>query len=348
MKVLFAYNITASDNEYVSRLIEISQAIDEVEITASLEEFWSPTTRYDAIIINWPDYLFRWKRDISDAEVEKLIALLDEYKKSNTKIITILHDEYAHHSRSENRNKIFDICYQNCDVLAHLGEFSLKKYKEEFRHLKVEHKLLYHPAYKYFDFDLDNLKTRTSLGFKPKDFIIIVPGGVRHQYEEDYINKIFKSLKIKNKKLIYVRASHIDKPKKELSPKFLTFKTKELFVKIFHKRHYKYKFLDSKVLSQYLTIADLIILPRIDILNSGNVILGSQYDKLIIGPKIGNIDEWLIRFDQISIDPKDVDKNIENNSLHLTVMDYIKKNASHKKHIYGDETILQQLQEILS
>lgn len=346
-KILYAYDLVENDNEYMERMIAISKTIDNLEIISSLNEFWKPSTQYDAIIINWPDYLFRWKPNISDAEIEKLQKHLDYYKECGTKIITVLHDEYAHHSRSENRNLIFDICFQNSDILAHLGEFSQKKYSEKFKSLNVKHKLLYHPTYKYFNFDLNKEKIRRAFGFKPKDFVIIVPGGVRHQYEEDYVNKIFQKIKIKDKNLIYLRANHINKPLKKTTLRFVLFKLKERYIQLFYKRSYKYKFLDSEVLSKYFTIADLVILPRIDILNSGNVILGSQYNKLIIGPKIGNINEWLIKFNQISIQPNSVEDKTFSKSITTDIKYHLENQSNHTQYLYNDEVIAQQLSDIL-
>ncbi|ASW75058.1 hypothetical protein IQ37_00330 [Chryseobacterium piperi] len=348
-KILYAYDLVENDNEYMERMVEISKTIENLEVVSSLNEFWKPTTHYNAIVINWPDYLFRWKRNISDSEVEKLQSLLEYYKKCGTKIITVLHDEYAHRSRSENRNLIFDICFQNSNILAHLGEFSQKEYSEKFKNLNIKHKLLYHPKYKYFNFDLNKENVRKAFGFKPKDFIIIVPGGIRHQYEEDYVNKIFNNIKIKHKKLIYLRATHIDKPiKKITSRRFIFFKLKERYIQLFHKRVYKYKFLDSKILSEYFTAADLVILPRIDILNSGNVILGSQFNKLIIGPKIGNINEWLLKFNHISILPSSVDNKSFSETITTEIKHHLENQSKHTEISYiTDQLIAQQLSDIL-
>ena len=344
--ILFAYNIVEHDNEYVSRLVEIAQGIENLKVTVSLEEFWNPKIKYDAVIINWPDYLFRWKRDISDTEVEKLIYIFDHYKKNGTQIITVLHDEYAHHSRSQNRDRIFDICYQECDVLAHLGNYSLKKYSDLYKHLPATHKLLFHPSYRSFDLSLSGEKTRNLLDLKKKDFIIIVPGGIRHQYEEDYVNKIFENIKIKNKKLIYLRASHINKPAKAFTFSFISFKLKERYLQIFKKTSYKYKFLPSPVLSAYFVVSDLIILPRLDILNSGNVILGTQYDKLIIGPEIGNIKEWLEKFDQISIDPNSIQEDSFSKNITGEILTSLKR-TDRCALVYDDNVIAKQLSDIL-
>ncbi|MGB7500402.1 MAG: hypothetical protein WA897_11025, partial [Moheibacter sp.] len=60
MKILFAYDTTDHDNEFVRIHIGLLKELGH-EVTASLHEFWHPTTEYDFVIINWPDYFYGFR-----------------------------------------------------------------------------------------------------------------------------------------------------------------------------------------------------------------------------------------------------------------------------------------------
>lgn len=53
-----------------------------------------------------------------------------------------------------------------------------------------------------------------------------------------------------------------------------------------------------------MSAADLVFIPRIDILNSGNVFLGLTFNKIVVGPAVGNIEEQLKELDLPVFDPK--------------------------------------------
>lgn len=128
-KILFAYNFISEDNEYVKRLYQITSLVENVELYSGLEEFWNPSREYDFIIINWPDYLFDWKRNLTDEDIKKIDSILDHYKSLKTKIINIRHDTYPHADKSKNAVKLYDLVNIKSDVIVHLGENSLSDYK---------------------------------------------------------------------------------------------------------------------------------------------------------------------------------------------------------------------------
>src|SRR5690606_6559892 len=143
-----------------------------------------------------------------------------------------------------------------------LGNYSLDKYQNDPAYQSQEHFLLYHPLFKEFNFDLDKSEIRKKHGFGADDFIVIVPGGIRHKKEEEWSISAFNQLKIKNKHLIFLRASHIYKPYKNEPFKYFLYHLKYQFIKAIYKRRYFHKFMSNQTLSELFSIADLVILPR--------------------------------------------------------------------------------------
>lgn len=347
-KLLFAYDLIQNDNEYVGRLVEITKSIQELKVYVSLKEFWRPTQRYDYIIINWPDYLFNWRIDINQKDILNLENIFEYYKSLGTKIVTILHDEYAHSDRTNFSKKIFDICYQKCNTIAHLGKYSYLKYKSNSSYSQPKHKIIYHPLFKDFNFSINKYEARKILKISDKDFYIIVPGGIRHDYEYDYVLNIYNKIKIKNKKIHFLRSTAIKKPLKGCNKEFLTYKLNEYLEYKFKGIKHSYKFMPSLKLSEYFIASDLVILPRVDILNSGNITLSTQFNRLVLGAEIGNIKEWLKIFNHMGIDKNNITE-LDDNYFTEMIMNKI-NNFNSKNDIYNycsDQVIKTQLINIL-
>ena len=56
--------------------------------------------------------------------------------------------------------------------------------------------------------------------------------------------------------------------------------------------------MEKDKLSSYFSASDLVIIPRTDILNSGNILLAAQFGKSTIGTGAGNMKELLILLGQ--------------------------------------------------
>lgn len=346
MKILFAYTRKKISSEFILRFAELTSFLGNTEIVLSKEEFWDSTVKYDYIVINWPEYLFGWNVNLTDDNLEQLINRISYYKAKNTKIVSVLHDEYSHFGREVNLNKIFDICYGNSDILIHLGEYSKKKYQGIYKN--AEHFIIYHPLFTSFNFSLEKDIVRKKINIQKNEFFIIAPGSIRGKNEFDLVIKMFKKINIKGKKLFFPRLDFLTKPQsfrtlmdiKSLIYYYIFFTYYRFFLNVY----WKQGFLSSEKYSEYFTASDLVIIPRKDILNSGNVILGSQFNKLIVGFEISNIKEVLKSLNQIVIpicyDDLDLTEIIKSKyKSKFNYSEYIKKK-------FSDDIIINQLSKI--
>lgn len=297
--ILFAYNLSESDNQFVQIHIRMLEELG-YEVTASLDEFWHPTKSYNILVINWPDYFFGWNINISDEEVTELNKSLNRWKQSKTKIFTFLHDEYSHFGRGANLNLLFDLCYSKSDILIHLGDYSKKKYSDLYP--DAQHHIIHHPLYTDFQTDLERNVARKQLGISEKVHLVFVPGGIRKTEEIDYCIRVFRKLPAKNKRMIFQKTNFLAKP--QSLKNFIDLKVWVYF--LLHTCKFNFLenifflqgFMKKEKLSAYFAASDLIIIPRTDILNSGNIILAAQFGKRIIGTGRGNMNELLTFLEQ--------------------------------------------------
>jgi hypothetical protein len=52
--------------------------------------------------------------------------------------------------------------------------------------------------------------------------------------------------------------------------------------------------------------SDIVFIQRVKILNSGNLPMGFFFNKVIVGPKIGNVGEYLDEENNFSFDPENI------------------------------------------
>ncbi|SKB98341.1 hypothetical protein SAMN05660226_04135 [Parapedobacter luteus] len=137
------------------------------------------------------------------------------------------------------------------------------------------------------------------LNIDNKTFLCVIPGWTRHKHEVDRATAIFDMIDAKKKRLDFLNVQRAFPRYKRSDYRFYLQLLEEKLVAWVKKIHYHKSVISDEMMSVYFSAADIIIIPRIEVLNSGNVTLGAQFGKLVIGPGTGNIKEDLERLDQI-------------------------------------------------
>ncbi|MGY5850394.1 hypothetical protein [Salegentibacter sp. F14] len=285
MKILFPL----SKHEYHPYL-------EEILIHSKEEIVFGKIQKYDASIdivnIHWPETFYNWNEPTAK-ELQALIPQLEKWKRTAT-IVYTKHDLRRSKGETPNFSKLFDIVESLTDVFIHLGLHSRKLYEEKFPD-KV-HEIVYHPLLKDVFKKTSKYVAREKLGIDQKSLVILAPGKIRTDEERKLVLKSFNSIKRRNKVLIstHMRTElKIELPGRVRMKKFFDFQS--YFKMKFKQKHsppkyiFTYKSLSSEDLALKVSAADIILIPRIDLLNSGSVFLGFTFDKIIIGPDVGNI-----------------------------------------------------------
>ncbi|MCH4551244.1 glycosyltransferase family protein [Aestuariibaculum lutulentum] len=259
----------------------------------------TPVESYKAILIHWPEQLFDW-REPSESELEWL-AKRFSYWHHHVKIIYVLHNEVRHYGMSSHFERLYDMVLLNSDAIVHLGRYSLEKYKKKY--VNKKHVYIPHPLYET-SFEIYNkVFARKKLGIDLNRQVIVVPGEIRSMGERHMMMKAFKQLKQKDKLLIVPRMLYkkvdLNFPGRYVLKRFIDINKvlERYFNKIGNINFWmNNEYQDYKDLSLLISAADVVLIPRINTLNSGNVFLGLTYNKIVVGPDIGNISEVLSFF----------------------------------------------------
>ena len=315
-------------NQYVMTLMDgIDAQFDDVEWGWGVEKFWqNEIFGYDIVHIQWPDILLWFNRTPKQIE-SRLLKLKDAGKK----IVSTCHNLESHYCSDVNNKEAYNIAYENSDLILHLGTYSLGIMKKRLPNVK--HVLLPHHTY---DSIYNNLPNREDacrkLGLNPKYKYIICFGAFRDDEERELVNNLASQLKCKG--VFFIAPAYKSRTTRKYVDRIL-WKCEKI-------KQYYYNHIiitgntahpvSVAMIPYYYAAADVALIQRKKILNSGNLTLAFLMKKVVVGPNIGNVGEWLTKTDNPTFDV-DNDSSIFN--AVKTGLDLAKENHGEKNRQYA-------------
>lgn len=281
MRVLIACDRNSYPNPFV-RVLADSLLEMGVDVACSLDEFWHSWESYDIIHLQWPNLLVE-----GIDTIEHLKSHLQLIKNSGKPLIITCHNIEPHYSNEKTVKEAYDVVYNLVDCFIHMGSYSYDLFKKKYplaKHIIIPHHV-YDRLYKVLPSKEDAIK---HLRLNSKFKYVLCFGAFRHDDERD----------------IAVKASDImaEYCGKVLAPSFSTYK---LYKNIFRTideyiRDLRYRlkhrniviskgFVPDADLPYYYAVADIALIHRKQILNSGNLPMAFYMGKVVIGPNVGNV-----------------------------------------------------------
>jgi len=262
--------------------------------------------KIDVVNIYWPESIFNYAeptlKQINDLEKELINW------KAKAKIVYTRHNKHPHKNKSQRFIDLYNLIISYADGIIHLGNYSLKEFSENYEKFKATPSaIIYHPAYTLFKNNISKLQARKKLGLLPNKKVILVFGSVRTYEELQLIIDSFNLLEEKNKHLLISNLNIYKKLPKTFKDRILKFtnsKIEKLKFQLKKDITINYSFIENEEVQTYLNAADVLFIPRINLLNSGNLFLGFSFKKVVVGPEIGNLTEFLQRTNNPTYNPK--------------------------------------------
>jgi len=263
------------------------------------DNFKNYSPEYDIVNIHWPEALFDWWEP-TEQQLLDLEKDIEIWKKASIVIYT-KHDDRRTKGTTPLFTRLFELIEEYTDVFIHLGEYSKAKYQVIYP--KAKHEVVLHPLYENSYKIFSKGEAREKLGIDLNSFVVTVPGAIRDFKERRLVLDSFKALKIPKKVLI--SSNMRTELKRDFRGRIALKKfvdIKKYLVNRFKAKYkpptyiFTYEKLDSEDFSLRISAADILLVPRIDILNSGNVFLAFTFRKVVAGPETGNVKEALEKF----------------------------------------------------
>ena len=299
-------------NTFISNLHDSIK--DHVNVDVSIDKFWQSSKQYDIIHFQWPEHLsYKIKRKSlppSPWRLKKIKRRIQELKKKGSKLVLTRHNSQSH-EYEKGFKALYDYINTVVDAIVHMGSFSIKEYQELYPNAKCQHIEIPHGWYSDVPNEISRSKARELLNLKKDTFVVLAFGAFRNQEEEEFIIKGFQQLNIPNKKLLIPRGFYHNDI---LLFRLMDYLNLKIYRKLIAKKKAKLTSLDinwdllftpKNEIQNYFNAADVVLIPRLKILNSGNVPMAFYFKKTVVGPMAGNVGSILQATDNIVFDPTD-------------------------------------------
>jgi glycosyltransferase involved in cell wall biosynthesis len=149
------------------------------------------------------------------------------------------------------------------------------------------HTIIPHHNYASLPNDVSRPEARRTLGIAENASVVLVFGAIRNSDERSLILDMFGALEAPNKLLLVSRWRETLANVSWIRLKYWIRDLKRLYYRLHPRFNFNYGFVEESDTQIYLNAADVLFIPRLHVLNSGNVTLGMTFGRVVVGP-----DSW--------------------------------------------------------
>ena len=297
-------------NHFVSSLGNALQK-QGCEVAYGLKLLWTnEVLSYDIIHLQWPEGIFGlFGHQVTDEELKRMNQRLVWLKEHGKKLFYTCHNLKPHTNKNENLLRLYELICNHADYVHHLGNYSCELFQSQYPN--ACHVVIPHHIYdNVLSFSVSQQEARQRLHLPQDKKIILSFGKFRNDQERNFV------LNLKNK----YNYSTISKRADKGEPLFLmpgfyretlhTLNPKKLVRRLFHTLRYKLagirfsnEVIPDDLMQCYFCAADVVLIQRLDILNSGNLPMAFHAGKVVVGPDVGNVGQILRQTGNFTFDP---------------------------------------------
>lgn len=313
MRVLVG-NIPLPSNRF---LIDLNTALArQHDVTHDHEQFWDCEGDFDVVHLHFPEYLtfeiqdaYR-ARQLSDELIRQTEHRL-EYWASRAKIVVTRHVLLPHGASEDTQwERMYETIYKYSDGIVHFAPPSINEFKDRyadlaFVHGKPRHHVIPHQNYASLPNRVTRTEARKQLRIREGAKVLLVFGGIRNEAERDLVLRTFRSLQVPKKLLLVSRWREQLASVGWIRLKYWLRDLTRLYYRFHPSFRFNYAFVSEESAQHYLNAADVLFIPRLHVLNSGNITLGMTFGKVVVGPDSWNVGYLLNETGNITFNPDD-------------------------------------------
>jgi hypothetical protein len=301
LRVLVA-NIPLPANRF---LADLNTALAEhCDVHHSADDFWDMEGEADVVHLHFPEYLtYRIEAAYINGLTDGLIAEVSErlrYWSERAAIVVTRHVLLPHDARRDPMwEKMYETVYSYADGVVHfarasLDEFGVRYRTTEFvRGVQPAHAIVPHHNYESLPNDISRSEARLRLGIPANASVMLVFGAIRSEAERQLVLRTFEGISAPRKLLLVSRWRENLANVSWIRFKYWIRDLKRLYYRLHPKYNFNYAFVEEADTQLYLNAADVLFIPRLWVLNSGNITLGLTFGRVVVGPDAWDVGELL-------------------------------------------------------
>lgn len=320
MKILVA-QIPMPENRF---LIDLNTELEKhCSIHHSSDDFWDMKGNHDVIHLHFPEHLTFAIEEQYFQGLEKgpafgltdqMIADVEDrlrYWAARSKLVVTRHVLLPHDAVEDRQwEKMYETFYRYADGVAHFATASIKEFEERYRNTKwfrgkpPKHVVIPHQNYTTLPDNIDRAKAREILKIPMNAKVMLVFGAIRNgDTERNLILNTFKKAKVPKKLLLVSRWREKLANVKWIRLKYWIRDLTRLYYRTHPSYCFNYSFVKEEDAQIYLNASDVLFIPRLKVLNSGNITLGLTFGKVVVGPDSWDVGELLKETGNPTFDP---------------------------------------------
>jgi hypothetical protein len=301
MRVLVA-NIPLPTNRF---LVDLNEAISSiVDLQHSSDMFWQMDGDFDVVHLHFPEYLTyeveqSYQRGLSGELIERVRERL-EYWSLRSAIVVTRHVLLPHDAVKDPMwERMYETVYSYADGVVHFAEPSIREFEDRYRNTifargsRPEHTVIPHQNYASLPNVVTREEARTRLGIASAAKVMLVFGAIRNDAERQLVLDTFNGMRQKKKLLLVSRWRERLADVSWIRLKYWLRDLNRLYHRVNPQHHFGYGFIEEDDTQLYLNAADVLFIPRLQVLNSGNVTLGMTFGRVVVGPDSWDVGELL-------------------------------------------------------
>lgn len=298
-----------TDNPFVPIMCDSIRSTG-INIRYSVEEFWTSNTTYDIIHFQWPEDIVSWNCNDLDI-ISRLLERIDLFRSRGAHFVYTRHNTPPK-SADDIIKRAYEIIESESDIVVHMGNYSLDEFAAS--HPGSWNVIIPHPIYEYtYREDISIERARQYLNLPQDAFIITAFGKFRNWGEIKMTLGAFLKWKKRNKLLLapsFYPFSRINDYNHNFLKRWASRLGYYLLIPLLNRwlgirAGANDELIDDCDLPYYIAACDTVFIQRREALNSSMVPLAFLYHKVVAGPDIGNIGEWLYDTGNPVFDPDD-------------------------------------------
>ena len=312
MRILVA-NIPLPGNRF---LVDLNEALSRhAELKQSSDDFWEKQGDYDVVHLHFPEYLTfelqdAYKKGLDDELIARVAERL-EYWAGRAKLVITRHVLLPHDAlRDPMWEKMYEVFYRYADGVVHFAQASIDEFRERYQETKFyrgrapEHAVIPHQNYTSLPNTMSRAEARQRLGIAEGAKAMLVFGAIRNDEERELILNTFHATRQAGKVLLVSRWREKLAKVSWIRLKYWIRDLTRLYYKLHPSYRFNYAFVEEEDTQIYLQAADVLFIPRLKVLNSGNITLGMTFGRVVVGPDSWDVGQLLRETGNPVFDPE--------------------------------------------
>ena len=306
-------------------LVDLNAEIaNQCTVHQSSDDFWAMRGEFDIVHLHFPEHLsYEIEKAYFDGIAsgpesgltDSLIGATEQrlkYWAQRARLVITRHVLLPHDATEDPQwEKMYELFYRYADGVVHFAQASVDEFRRRyrdthfFRNKDPVHAIIPHHNYASLPNELSRQEARSKLGIPQRANVMLVFGAVRNgDTERDLILNTFQALDVPRKFLLVSTWREKLASVKWIRLKYWLRDVTRLYYRLHPRYHFNYAFVAEADAQIYLQAADVLFIPRLRVLNSGNITLGMTFGKVVVGPDSWDVGEVLKKMGNPVFDPE--------------------------------------------